>query len=181
MSCTDKWQPECNMQAHDAYAWSRRLAYLAVKQQWFHYYVEIIRELRSLDCVCLSLWVCVWVRKRGRDSLNDWLKWRKIKKAAFVCLFAHCEMHSMFVVVLECFASCLMSTRHAGACPSLCYIAKLCCCYVRLRLVPTARPLPSSHPFTSSWLRNESADHAWTDSDFSSQMNRGKYLQRVAY
>lgn len=51
------WQPERNAQAHDAYAWSGRLAHLAKKQQWFHYIAEIIRELRSLG-YCVFICVC---------------------------------------------------------------------------------------------------------------------------
>lgn len=59
------WQPECSTRAHDAYAWSRRLARFVEKQQWFHYIAEIIRELRSLDSVF------VWERGGETEWMTD--------------------------------------------------------------------------------------------------------------
>lgn len=58
------WQLERKAWAHDACAWSWTLAHFAEKQQWLHYFAEIIRELRSLGvcvCVCGSVRGCAHV------------------------------------------------------------------------------------------------------------------------
>lgn len=83
------WQPEHNAWAHDAYAWSRGLAHLVGKQQWFHYIAEIIRAKVTWSCVC----VCSCVRERERERWEArWISDSEIKrrKKVFICDFTVC-------------------------------------------------------------------------------------------